>query len=103
MQSNNVAAGRILLNVGGRFFETEKDTLRKGVEDGKESYFYALLRHFEKQNSDPAAPLWIDRDGESFSVILAWLRYVSEHTPRKSSYVNELKFQKFVSRNAFEL
>jgi hypothetical protein len=68
---------RVALNVGGRLFETEKSTLLKGVDEGKESFFHALLRHADKNaaaGAESGTPLWIDRDGDIFAVVLCWLR-----------------------------
>lgn len=64
---------RVILNVGGRIFETEKSTLLKGVDEGKESFFHALLRHPDN-GAEPGTPLWIDRDGDVFALVLCWLR-----------------------------
>lgn len=58
---------RIKLNVGGDLFETTTSTLRSG---GPESLLYAL----SNRPTDDRSPIFIDRDPEIFSTLLALLR-----------------------------
>ncbi|XP_009772567.1 protein ENDOPLASMIC RETICULUM-ARRESTED PEN3 [Nicotiana tabacum] len=56
---------RVKLNVGGKLFETTVSTLRSGGPD-------SLLSALSNRNSDE--PVFIDRDPEIFSALLALLR-----------------------------
>eukprot|EP00325_Prymnesiales_sp_UTEX-LB-985_P035174 CAMPEP_0174719342 /NCGR_PEP_ID=MMETSP1094-20130205/30922_1 /TAXON_ID=156173 /ORGANISM="Chrysochromulina brevifilum, Strain UTEX LB 985" /LENGTH=432 /DNA_ID=CAMNT_0015919625 /DNA_START=138 /DNA_END=1436 /DNA_ORIENTATION=- len=62
---------RVLLNVGGRHFETTAATLSVGASSPGH-YFSSLLRHTPE--SQLSASIFIDRDGDAFGPLLNFLR-----------------------------
>ncbi|KAK3256651.1 hypothetical protein CYMTET_34224 [Cymbomonas tetramitiformis] len=60
----------IELNVGGEVYSTTEFTLRAHGE----SFFNSLLKGDFQQTRDSNGRLYIDRDGEVFKPILAWMR-----------------------------
>jgi len=70
-KANSFQAGKVLLNVGGRNFETSLDTLRSIPGTYLESMFSG--RH-EITQSDAKGRYFIDRSGKHFQLILNYLR-----------------------------
>ncbi|VDN02430.1 unnamed protein product [Thelazia callipaeda] len=61
----------IVLDVGGRLFKTKIQTLLSADD----SYFRKLLSTSSKHSLNSDGHLFIDRDGEIFSVVLGYLRH----------------------------
>ena len=62
--------GRVVLNVGGKHFESSRSTL-----EGSSSYFRSLLSRWDEADSDE--PLFIDCDADAFGVLLSHMRIAS--------------------------
>ena len=67
----------IVLNVGGTIYTTTKATLHRD----RSSMLAALFSGRYKIPIDPNGRFFIDRDGQNFSFILAYLRGESCHPP----------------------
>ncbi len=75
---------RIKLNVGGKHFETTRETLE-------------LSSYFDNWEESKEDELFIDRDGEIFTHVLRLLRY--PEYPYPNEYVYELAFYQLEAKN----
>jgi len=81
----------VIVNCGGVRFETTRATLLSGTEEGKASYFHALL-HFQKANSNSSPDLcFIDRDAALFAFVLNWLRDRSARSLARCKHLEALR------------
>ena len=65
---------KVILNVGGEYFETTVETLTK-VTDSAKAYFKALFSRQWQLEKDPKdESIFIDRDGHLFGFILQYFR-----------------------------
>ncbi len=79
---------RIKLNVGGKHFETTRETLELS------NYFKTYINRWKNKSSDE---IFIDRDGKIFTHILCLLRNPNYSFPSK--YLDELEFYQLVAKN----
>lgn len=84
--------GPFELNVGGRVFTTRRSTLT--MEDGSMlANLFNERSAFDEIDRDPAGRVFLDRDGDSFAVVLDYLRragrLVGKHSADMLSRVRE--------------
>lgn len=69
-----LASRRVILNIGGRRFETTVSTLTAG----KKNFFSSIIQH---EPPAPGGEIFIDRDGDAFAPLLNFLRTGMLHLP----------------------